>query len=141
MTTEAQKKAIKKYLSNLAEIRIRLTKEKKAAIKEMAAYEHKSLNQFIIDRILPESITIQSHGIRNLNNGRKSIVTKKNCDTCEFAGQVCMGYGIRTDNGQDTYGMDIDEAKKMFPEGCEDWGISLGAYIEEQDDGISNGAS
>ena len=42
-----------------------------------------------------------------------------------------MGYGKRTDNGEYTYGMPIDEAIKRFPDGCSDWGISLGAYIED----------
>lgn len=57
--------------------------------------------------------------------------TKKNCETCEFYSSVCMGYGKRTDNGEYTYGMPIDEAIKMFPDGCNDWGISLEAYTEE----------
>lgn len=52
--------------------------------------------------------------------------TKKGCATCEFnAGIACMGYGKRKDNGQDTYGMSIEETMKMFPDGCSDWGISL----------------
>lgn len=55
---------------------------------------------------------------------------KKCCNTCEFnTGSVCMGYGRRTDNGKDTYGMTINEAENMFPDGCEDWGISLDAFI------------
>ncbi|MBQ2882723.1 MAG: hypothetical protein IJE43_02965 [Alphaproteobacteria bacterium] len=54
---------------------------------------------------------------------------KKECDNCEFnAGTVCMGFGKRIDNGNDTYGMPIEEAKKMFPNGCDDWGISLNAF-------------
>lgn len=58
--------------------------------------------------------------------------TKKCCATCEFnAGAVCMGYGKRTDNDKDTYGMKIEEAAKMFPNGCDDWGISLEAYSDE----------
>lgn len=52
--------------------------------------------------------------------------TNKNCETCEFYSQVCMGYGKRTDNGEYTYGMPIEETIKMFPDGCSDWGISLG---------------
>lgn len=55
---------------------------------------------------------------------------KKNCESCEFYSQVCMGSGKRTDNGESTYGMPIDVAIKMFSDGCSDWGISLGAYIE-----------
>ncbi len=60
--------------------------------------------------------------------------TDISCDTCEFnAGTVCMGSGKRMDNGKDIYGMPIEEAKKMFPNGCSDWGISLLDYIEEQE--------
>lgn len=58
--------------------------------------------------------------------------TKKNCDTCEFnAGIACMGYGKRKDNGKDTYGMPIEKAEKMFPNGCSGWGISLEAFTLE----------
>lgn len=43
-------------------------------------------------------------------------ITKKCCNTCEFNfGNVCAGYGTRTDNKKDTYGSDIDEMKNMFP--------------------------
>lgn len=60
--------------------------------------------------------------------------TEKNCSTCEFnAGIVCMGSGKRTDNKENTYGMPIEEAEKMFPNGCNDWGISLNAFIEENE--------
>lgn len=56
--------------------------------------------------------------------------TERNCGTCEFnAGTVCMGSGRRTDNNENTYGMPIEEAEKMFPNGCGDWGISLQAFI------------
>lgn len=60
-------------------------------------------------------------------------MTKKCCDTCEFNfGAVCAGYGKRTDNGQHTYGSPMEEMVKMFPDGCEDWGISLDAFIIEE---------
>lgn len=60
-------------------------------------------------------------------------LVKKSCDTCEFNfGDVCAGYGTRTDNGKNTYGMHIEEASKMFPHGCEDYGISLTAFIEQE---------
>lgn len=56
------------------------------------------------------------------------------CGTCEFnAGNVCIGSGKRLDNGEYTYGMPIEEAMSMFPDGCEDWGISLSAFIEEEE--------
>lgn len=55
------------------------------------------------------------------------------CATCEFNfGAVCAGYGTRTDNGEKTYGMSMDEAEDMFPQGCEDYGISLDAFIEQE---------
>lgn len=60
-------------------------------------------------------------------------MSEKNCTTCEFYNSVCMGYGKRTDNGQFTYGMPIEEAIKMFPNGCEDYGISLRDYIDDME--------
>lgn len=73
---------------------------------------------------------------RNRRKSKNSIEeaekhTKKCCETCEFnAGIVCMGYGKRKDNKQNTYGMPIEEAKKMFPDGCSDWGISFNSYVD-----------
>ena len=58
---------------------------------------------------------------------------EKSCATCEFNfGNVCVGYGTRTDNGRETYGMPMEEAEKMFPTGCADYGISLEAFIEQE---------
>lgn len=58
---------------------------------------------------------------------------EQSCETCEFnCGSVCAGYGTRIDNGEKTYGMPMDEAEEMFPQGCEDYGISLGAFIEQE---------
>lgn len=58
---------------------------------------------------------------------------KQCCNTCEFNfGTVCAGYGTRTDNNEPTYGMPMEEAEKMFPNGCEDYGISFKAYMEQQ---------
>ena len=63
-----------------------------------------------------------------VNPGDKLV--EKSCATCEFNfGNVCAGYGTRTDNGKETYGMPIDEAKNMFPKGCDDYGISLKSFI------------
>ncbi len=57
----------------------------------------------------------------------------ESCETCEFNfGDVCAGHGVRTDNKEDTYGMPMGEAEAMFPNGCEDWGISLDAFIEQE---------
>ena len=53
----------------------------------------------------------------------------KSCETCEFNfGNVCAGGGTRDDNGKSTYGMPMEEAEAMFPNGCDSWGISLSAY-------------
>ncbi len=60
-------------------------------------------------------------------------LVKKCCRTCEFNfGSVCAGYGTRTDNHELTYGMPMKEARKMFPNGCDDYGISLDAFIEQE---------
>lgn len=60
-------------------------------------------------------------------------LVERNCSTCEFNFRnVCAGHGVRKDNGQDTYGMPMEEAEKMFSEGCEDYGISLDAFIEQE---------
>ena len=68
---------------------------------------------------------------------------KKCCDTCEFcfpeqggiktkSGLICAGRGIRKDNGELTYDSDIAEMETMFPDGCEDWGISFNAFMSEE---------
>jgi hypothetical protein len=65
------------------------------------------------------------------NAGDKTVVM--DCSTCEFNfGDVCAGHGTRTDNCEDTYGMAMDEASKMFQQGCDDYGISLDAFIEQE---------
>ena len=61
---------------------------------------------------------------------------EKCCGTCEFNfGGVCAGHGKRLDNGKDTYGMLIPGARKMFEgkEECTGWGISLGAYVIQEE--------
>lgn len=61
------------------------------------------------------------------------ILVEENSSTCEFNyGAVCAGHSIRLDNGEDTYGMPMEEAKNMFPDGCDDYGISLEAFIEQE---------
>lgn len=50
--TEAQHKAINKYRANRATIEINLTKEEKERIKQAAADAGKSVNQYILDKIL-----------------------------------------------------------------------------------------
>lgn len=68
-----------------------------------------------------------------MKSNSSNKLVEKSCLTCEFNfGDVCAGHGVRTDNGQDTYGMDIEEARKMFLDGCEDYGISLDAFIEQE---------
>lgn len=54
---------------------------------------------------------------------------KKCCANCESNfGNVCAGSGKRTDNGESTYGMPMNEAETMFPDGCESYGYSLHAF-------------
>lgn len=53
----------------------------------------------------------------------------QNCSTCEFNfGNVCAEHVIRLDDGQDIYGMPMEEADKMFANGCDDYEISLDAF-------------
>lgn len=47
--TPAQAASAKKYLSGLAKYQIRMPEEQKDQIKEAAAKENKSINQFILD--------------------------------------------------------------------------------------------
>lgn len=63
----------------------------------------------------------------------KKELIEKSCATCEFNfGTLCAGFGKRTDNGEETYGMAMSEAERMFPNGCEDYGISLEDFIEQE---------
>ena len=57
------------------------------------------------------------------------MATEKCCATCEFCMSgdddlVCAG-------GTDTYGMKIKETEKMFPNGCDEWEISIKDYCRE----------
>lgn len=58
---------------------------------------------------------------------------EENCYNCEFNfGNVCAGHGINVDNGKDPYPMPMEQAIAMFPEGCENFGISLEAFIKQE---------
>jgi hypothetical protein len=72
-----------------------------------------------------------------MNARRGDKLVEMSCSTCEFNfGNVCAGHGVRLDNGNDTYGMPMEEAEKMFPNGCEDYGISFGAFeVQEKMNG------
>lgn len=64
---------------------------------------------------------------------KQEKLVERSCATCEFNfGNVCAGYGTRTDNGEETYGMPMNEAEAMFPEGCEGYGISLNTFVEQE---------
>lgn len=68
-----------------------------------------------------------------MKSNSENKLVEKSCLTCEFNfGDVCAGHGVRTDNAQDTYGMSMEEAQKMFLDGCNDYGISLDAFIEQE---------
>lgn len=61
-------------------------------------------------------------------------ITKACCSTCEFNfGDICAGHGIRIDNQKDPYGSNIDEMKKMFPDGCEDYDIDFNSFCDEEE--------
>ena len=64
---------------------------------------------------------------------KQEKLVERSCATCEFNfGNVCAGYGTRIDNGEETYGMPMNEAESMFPNGCEEYGISLNAFAEQE---------
>lgn len=55
-------------------------------------------------------------------------MTDRNCDTCELCmpvkgNFVCAG-GVVLQDGRNTYGMPIEETKKIFPNGCDDYSES-----------------
>lgn len=71
--------------------------------------------------------------LRRMKADPEDKLVEQNCSTCEFSfGDVCAGHGVRSDNSEDTYGMPIEEADKMFPDGCDDYGSSLDAFIEQE---------
>ena len=71
--------------------------------------------------------------LRRMKANPRDKLIEQSCETCEFNfGSVCAGYGTRTDNGEKTYGMSMDEAEAMFTQGREDYGISLDAFIEQE---------
>lgn len=50
--TEAQAKSAKKYLAQFAEIKLRMKPEERQKIQEDARAENKSMNQYILDKLL-----------------------------------------------------------------------------------------
>lgn len=51
--TEAQARSAKKYLKQFAEIKLRMRPEEREQIKKDAEASGKSVNQYIIDKLLP----------------------------------------------------------------------------------------
>lgn len=51
VTTEAQKKAQKKYMEGFCEVKVRMTKERREEVQEFAKSVGKSTTQFINDAI------------------------------------------------------------------------------------------
>lgn len=71
--------------------------------------------------------------LRRMKAGPGDQLVEMNCSTCEFNfGDVCAGHGTRADNGEDIYGMPIKEVEAMFENGCNDYGISLEAFIRQE---------
>ena len=64
---------------------------------------------------------------------RHTINTDNSCDTCQYnMGDICMGFGERPDNGELTFEMEMEQAKALFPYGCEEYKISFTAYEEKK---------
>ena len=57
--TEAQARSAKKYLSQFAEIKLRMRPEEREQIKKDAEAAGKSVNQYIIDKLLPLRVNDQ----------------------------------------------------------------------------------
>lgn len=54
----------------------------------------------------------------------------RECFTCEMnMGGICAGHVTRPDNGEDTYGITVDETSALFPDGCDDWEPSIEAFV------------
>ena len=51
--TEAQARSAKKYLAQFKEIRLRMKEEEKTQIEDQAKAAGKSVNQYILDTLLP----------------------------------------------------------------------------------------
>lgn len=51
--TEAQARSAKKYLAQFKEIRLRMKEEEKKIIEAQAKAAEKSVNQYILDTLLP----------------------------------------------------------------------------------------
>lgn len=65
---------------------------------------------------------------------RSGVLVPMECLSCSSnMGVVCAGYGKRLDNGECKYGMPIEEAMEMFPNGCDEYDISFSAYCELED--------
>ena len=59
---------------------------------------------------------------RNINPDSDS------CDSCQYnLGDVCAGFGEREDVDELTFGMPIEDAKAMFPYGCDEYTVSSAA--------------
>lgn len=53
--TEAQAKSAKKYLAQFAEIKLRMKPEERQQIQEDAKEAGKSMNQYILDKVLKKN--------------------------------------------------------------------------------------
>lgn len=60
---------------------------------------------------------------------------ERSCDNCGLGcGGCCVSYGKRPDNGEELCGLSTSETKKLFPNGCSDWRISMTAYCEIEEE-------
>lgn len=59
-------------------------------------------------------------------------LVEMSCDTCEFNfGNICAGDGVRTDNQKVHTEWILNWLNQCFRKRCADYGISLGAFIEQ----------
>ncbi len=66
-------------------------------------------------------------------NQHVDILIKQNCFSCIFnLGDFCAGYGIRTDNRNDTFGSPMEEMYEMFPDGCDHYKICLETHMKRK---------
>lgn len=65
---------------------------------------------------------------------RSGVLVPMECASCTSnMGVVCAGYGKRIDNGEDKYGMPIEKAMELYPNGCEEYSISMMSYCDLED--------
>lgn len=118
--------------NNMTTLGCKVKKEDAELFKNYAKQQGKTSNT-LLKEYVQQCIASMYESLRQMKADPGDKLVEKNCDTCEFNfGNVCAGHGIRLDNGKSTYGMPMEEAEEMFPNGCDDYGISPSAFIEQE---------